>query len=180
MRPALPSDAAREPSPGDSGFPFSARPAVSGHDRRRGTGGPVTSPPPWHESARDHRAATRRRAATPAEAAAPAKPKRNLLFSSSSRKERERTQARTSEPIPPDLMSPDLAESAGRTAAARTGRTAAGDIRRCLAETGAMRGPANLRRSGVARERPRRLPSPLRRVRRGSSAVGTAQRGPRR
>jgi len=45
----------------------------------------------------------------PAEAVAPpAKPKRNLLFSSSSRKERERAQVRTSEPLPPDLLSADI------------------------------------------------------------------------
>jgi hypothetical protein len=30
------------------------------------------------------------------------------LFSSSSRKERERAQARTSEPLPPDILSPEL------------------------------------------------------------------------
>ena len=67
---------------------------------------PSTSPPPWYEAARPR--GDTPPAATPAEAAAPAKPKRNLLFSSSSRKERERTQTRTSEPIPPDLLSPDL------------------------------------------------------------------------
>ena len=39
---------------------------------------------------------------------ASAKPKRNLLFSTSSRKERERAAARTSEPLAPDLLSPDL------------------------------------------------------------------------
>ena len=36
------------------------------------------------------------------------KAKRNLLFSSTSRKERERAQARTSEPLPPDLLSADI------------------------------------------------------------------------
>jgi hypothetical protein len=40
--------------------------------------------------------------------AAPLKPRRNLLFSSSSRKERERAATRTSEPLAPDLLSPDL------------------------------------------------------------------------
>jgi hypothetical protein len=43
----------------------------------------------------------------PAEAPPP-KPRRNLLFSSSSRKERDRAAARTSEPLAPDLLSPDL------------------------------------------------------------------------
>jgi hypothetical protein len=34
--------------------------------------------------------------------------RRNLLFSSTSRKERERAQARASEPLTPDLLSPEL------------------------------------------------------------------------
>ena len=38
----------------------------------------------------------------------PSKPKRNLLFSSTSRKERERAHTRAGEPLPPDLLSPDL------------------------------------------------------------------------
>jgi hypothetical protein len=36
------------------------------------------------------------------------KPKRNLLFSSTSRKERERAQARSGDALPPDLLSSDL------------------------------------------------------------------------
>jgi len=44
----------------------------------------------------------------PAEAAPTLKPRRNLLFSTSSRKERERAAARTSEPLAPDLLSPDI------------------------------------------------------------------------
>src|SRR4051794_5786557 len=44
----------------------------------------------------------------PAEAAPPVKRRRNLLFSTSSRKERERAAARTSEPLAPDLLSPDI------------------------------------------------------------------------
>jgi hypothetical protein len=47
-------------------------------------------------------------APTPAEAAPQPKPKRNLLFSSTSRKERERAAARSSEPLALDLLSPDL------------------------------------------------------------------------
>jgi hypothetical protein len=50
----------------------------------------------------------------PEEAALPPpvpKPKRNLLFSSTSRKERERSQARTSEPFSPDLLSSELRPS---------------------------------------------------------------------
>ena len=48
----------------------------------------------------------------PAEAAPPVKPKRNLLFSSSSRKERERAQARTADPAMPDLRPPAAAAPA--------------------------------------------------------------------
>ena len=45
----------------------------------------------------------------PPEEAAPAlKPRRNLLFTSTSRKERERAAARASEPLAPDLLSADL------------------------------------------------------------------------
>jgi hypothetical protein len=53
------------------------------------------SPPPWHEEA-----ASRDRVPMPepVEAAPAVKPRRNLLFSSSSRKERERAQARTADP----------------------------------------------------------------------------------
>src|ERR1700752_2915297 len=42
------------------------------------------------------------------EAAAVPKPRRNLLFTSTSRKERERAAARASEPLAPDLLSTDL------------------------------------------------------------------------
>lgn len=60
-------------------------------------------PPPWLAEA----AAPDVPPPPPAEPAPP-KPKRNLLFSSSSRKERERAAARTSEPLAPDLLSPDI------------------------------------------------------------------------
>jgi hypothetical protein len=66
--------------------------------------------PPWQDdSAARERPQVEAPAPEPEPAEAPAaKPKRNLLFSSSSRKERERAQARTSEPLPPDLLSPDI------------------------------------------------------------------------
>ena len=48
----------------------------------------------------------------PAEAARSAKPRRNLLFSSTSRREREREQARTSEPSATDLDSGSSASAA--------------------------------------------------------------------
>jgi hypothetical protein len=69
-----------------------------------------SAPPPWHEEAasRDRGRSDAPAAPVvpePAEAAPAVKPKRNLLFSSSSRRERERAQARTAdapvaEPVP--------------------------------------------------------------------------------
>jgi hypothetical protein len=61
---------------------------------------PAPSAAPWREQA-----AARERGASapePVEAAPAAKPRRNLLFSSSSRKERERAEARTSDPSEAD------------------------------------------------------------------------------
>ena len=74
--------------------------------------------PPWHEET-----ASRDRAPgaseQPVEAAPAVKPRRNLLFSSTSRKERERAQARTAEPSAVDLdLDPALS---GCAAACRTG-----------------------------------------------------------
>ena len=62
--------------------------------------------PPWQDEAASR--ASPRSDAPPEAGPAEAKPKRNLLFSSTSRKERERAQSRTSEPLPPDLLSADL------------------------------------------------------------------------
>ena len=76
-----------QPTPGPTGDAEPAAPAPS----------PAPSPAPWHEetAARDR---ARSEEPAPAEAAPAVKPRRNLLFSSSSRKERERAEARTSEP----------------------------------------------------------------------------------
>ncbi|WP_346283198.1 DUF308 domain-containing protein [Bradyrhizobium sp. BRP22] len=71
------------------------------------------TPPPWY-----HEAAARDRARNeappvappivePPEAAAAAPKRRNLMFSST-RKERERAQGRASEPLTPDLLTPEL------------------------------------------------------------------------
>mgnify|MGYP000862510281 CR=1 FL=1 len=49
--------------------------------------------------------------APPPEPPAAPKPRRNLLFTSTSRKERERAAARASEPLAPDLLSADLRPS---------------------------------------------------------------------
>jgi hypothetical protein len=85
----------------DGGFPFGRdQPAPEG----AGEGEPA-APPPWHEevASRD-----RGRGDVPAAPEPPPalKPRRNLLFSSSSRKERERAEARTAEPSAPDLPPP--------------------------------------------------------------------------
>jgi hypothetical protein len=61
--------------------------------------------PPWVE---DRDSAEASPAPPPSETAPPGKPKRNLLFTSTSRKERERAAARSSEPLAPDLLSADL------------------------------------------------------------------------
>jgi hypothetical protein len=98
----------RDPVPADDGFPLHPEAPTAGGIE---PGVPPPSPPPWQDeaAAREH---PRGDAAPELESAdAAAKPKRNLLFSSTSRKERERAQARTSEPLPPDLLSPDLRPS---------------------------------------------------------------------
>jgi hypothetical protein len=75
----------------------------SGHagDAEPAAPSPAPSPLPWHEetAARDR---ARNDVPAPAEAAPALKPRRNLLFSSSSRKERERAEARTTDPLASD------------------------------------------------------------------------------
>jgi len=74
-----------------------AEPEPAGHAE---SAPPSLAPsPPWHgEAAPRERAPDDSSLAPGAEPAPAAKPKRNLLFSSSSRKERERAQARTTDP----------------------------------------------------------------------------------
>jgi hypothetical protein len=60
--------------------------------------------PPWVEG----RSAEPPMEPPPAEAAPAPKPRRNLMFSSTSRRERERAAARASEPLAPDLLSADI------------------------------------------------------------------------
>jgi hypothetical protein len=64
------------------------------------------APPPWIEGRGDVPPPP-----PPGEAAAAPKLRRNLLFTSTSRKERERAAARASEPLAPDLLSVDLRPS---------------------------------------------------------------------
>ena len=76
------------------------------------------APPPWLDEAalRPPAAAVPAAAPATAEAAPAAKPRRNLLFSSSSRKERERAQARSEpsmpDPGPPPVVTPPVTEPA--------------------------------------------------------------------
>jgi hypothetical protein len=109
---ALPAAGAapRSQAPDTGGFLFSRDQAVA---ETAGSAEPpaplpATTPPPWHEESRDRARVDAPPAPEPAEAAPAAKPRRNLLFSSSSRKERERAQTRTGEPLAPDLLTPDL------------------------------------------------------------------------
>jgi hypothetical protein len=97
VRPVLPPGAVRDAAPGDGGMLF-------GRDEPTAASAAPPPPPPWQEEAGSH---DRPPEPEPAERTAP-KTKRNLLFSSTSRKERERAQSRTSEPLPPDLLSPDI------------------------------------------------------------------------
>ena len=96
---------------GEEEFPFGRDGAAAENADDAELGAP-SSPPPWHQEA-----ASRGRANAPtrAESAEPApKPRRNLLFSSTSRKERERTQARGADPTPPELPPPPEAAEAPR------------------------------------------------------------------
>jgi hypothetical protein len=69
-----------------------------------GNAGPSAPAPPWHEDAASRDGVPS--APEPAEAAPAAKQRRNLLFSSSSRRERERAEARTTDPSAPDARPP--------------------------------------------------------------------------
>jgi hypothetical protein len=95
VRPVLPPGASPLAPPVDRGPAFDDQPAFEATD---------AAPPPWQDAAApDHPQDDLPDTVPPA-----ARPKRNLMFSSTSRKERERAQARTSEPLPPDLLSPDI------------------------------------------------------------------------
>lgn len=95
---AAPS-APRDQAPENGGFSFSRDlPSLEEEDHAEL---PAPSSAPWREQA----AARDRGASAPelVEAAPAVKPRRNLLFSSSSRKERERVEGRTSDPPEADL-----------------------------------------------------------------------------
>jgi hypothetical protein len=107
VRPVLPVAAGRDSAPAGGGFP-AEQPGGSG-PFSPATPPPFSpaAPPPWQNEAvlRDHPIPEPMHPEPPPSAP---KPKRNLLFSSTSRKERERAQGRSSEALPPDLLSSDL------------------------------------------------------------------------
>jgi hypothetical protein len=101
VRPVLPPGASPLAPPLDRSPAFDDQPGFEA------TG---AVPPPWQDAAAslDHPHGDPPEPG-PADTGPPAvRPKRNLMFSSTSRKERERAQARASEPFPPDLLSADI------------------------------------------------------------------------
>lgn len=108
LEPTAPGAAPRPPAAESGDFLFSRdQPAAAGMGRPEPAAQPQPpgSSPVWQEEtvSRDRMHSDM---PEPAEAAPAVKPRRNLLFSSTSRKERERAQARTSEPL--DLPAVDL------------------------------------------------------------------------
>jgi hypothetical protein len=103
VRPVLPVAA----TPAGGGFLAAEQPGGSGSFSPAPPAFSPAAPPPWQNEAvlRDHPIPEPMHPEPPPSAS---KPKRNLLFSSTSRKERERAQARSSEMLPPDLLSSDL------------------------------------------------------------------------
>ncbi len=101
LRPVLPVAATRDSAPAGGDFPAAEQ--LGGP----GPFSPAAPPPPWQNEAvlRDHPIPEPMHPEPPAAAS---KPRRNLLFSSTSRKERERAQGRSGEALPPDLLSSDL------------------------------------------------------------------------
>jgi len=113
-RTALPSGAVEPAISSDDEFPFGSDPAAMENAGHAGPGAPMasSSQPPWHEEAASR---DRVREGPEPAPARPPKPRRNLLFSSTSRKERERAEARTAEAVaaaPPALESADDAPPA--------------------------------------------------------------------
>jgi hypothetical protein len=99
--------APRNPAAGD-GLLFGGGQPAAEHAGDAGPGEPSSapSPPPWLDEASSR---LREDAPEAAEAVPAAKPRRNLLFSSSSRKERERAEVRTGDQSAADLRPPAAA-----------------------------------------------------------------------
>ena len=107
---ALPAESAGGmQAPENAGFPFGHDEPAPEHADHAPPAMP-SAPAPWQEeaAARDRGRGDASPAPDPVEAAPAVKPKRNLLFSSSSRKERERAEGRT-EPAAPALRPPPAA-----------------------------------------------------------------------
>ena len=77
------------------------------------------------------------------------------MFSSSSRKERERAQGR----LPPIRHLPSSTRASGRPAGSRSRRSAAGNVRGCVAQTGAHVGTLAGRTAGASGAAGRRRPT---------------------
>jgi hypothetical protein len=104
----LPVAATRDSAAADGGFPAAEQFGGSGSFSPAAPPAfPPVTPPPWQNEAvlRDHPIPEPLHPEPPPPAP---KQKRNLLFSSTSRKDRERGQGRSSEALPPDLLSSDL------------------------------------------------------------------------
>ncbi|WP_076862348.1 hypothetical protein [Bradyrhizobium mercantei] len=115
---ASPSATSPRNGPDDPVFPPPPEPRVAAPPPLAPTAPPSApaAPPPWHDEIAPRSASGEApppmpgATATDGDAAPPKR--RNLLFSSS-RKERERSQGRTAEPLTPDLLSPELRPSPG-------------------------------------------------------------------
>jgi hypothetical protein len=109
-RTALPSGAGEPAIPSDDEFSFGSDPAAAENAGHAGPGAPMasSSQPPWHEEAASR---DRVREGPEPAPARPPKPRRNLLFSSTSRKERERAEARTAESAPVASAAPEPADA---------------------------------------------------------------------
>jgi hypothetical protein len=119
LRSAAAAAALRSQAPEGGGFLFNRdQPAPEDAGHAEADAQPsAPPPPPWREeaAARDRTRSETPPVSEPAETAPAVKPRRNLLFSSSSRKERERAQTRTADPsateprpAPPDVESSEV------------------------------------------------------------------------
>jgi hypothetical protein len=107
LQPAVPAAPRGPAAPAESGFLLTLdRPAIESPGGEPAAPA-ASAPPPWHGEAASRIRSEAPPVAPPAPAEAAPK-RRNLLFSSTSRKERERAQARTSEALTPDLLTPEL------------------------------------------------------------------------
>jgi hypothetical protein len=150
--PVPPVAATRDAAPAGDGFP-ATEPFGD-----PGAFSPV-APPPWQNEAvlRDHPIPEPMHPEPP-----PSKPKRNLMFSSTSRKERERAETRSGEVQPPDLLSPDLRSRLPTVPPVETAEPSA---------------PFNDARPRAGRARPGEI-SPQRRVGRMPPTLAEANGGP--